>query len=326
MEEPIKLSILLLVYNVEKYVAQALDSILEQEVDFNYEILVGDDCATDGTRKIVEEYQKQYPEKIALHFSDTNRGNAYNFVSLHRRSRGRYFTVLDGDDYWIDRTKLQKQIDFLDDNPDFTVCAHNSYLLDGGRNGEMEKIYEYNEDGHKYPLVCEDFSDLVLGGYCPYMHTSSLIYRRDPEKDLDFEQWKKPYYRGDLIRTLYYGEKGKVKYMDEVMSVYRLHGDGIFTRLSKIEREIRHIEFFLYHKKYTFNNKYNAAFNQIALRQYGELGKPANDYFLTRAKYGFLKNYLKYKVDKASCSKWKAQISKIIFKAMGIFVSDVKWK
>ena len=328
IKQETKISILVLAHNVEKYIPKALESILEQKVNFNYEILIGDDCSTDGTKKIIQKYQKKYPKKITLYLINLNRGNAFNFANLQRNAKGTYFTVLDGDDYWIDKNKLQKQIDFLDSNHDFTVCGHNSYFLYQEKNGEMERIYDQKKDKSNFTFICNNFENLLLGGKCPYMHTSSLIYRKGSGQDIDFEKWKNGYYRGDLIRTLFYGEKGKVKYLNEAMSVYRIHTNGIYTRLGSLEKEIRHIEFFLYHKKHTFKNKYNDEFNTVILKQYNELNNLSNGYYFTKVKYRFLKKLLQFKIEQGNklYNNIMSGINFILFYIMSIFIKYKKWR
>lgn len=258
MSQP-KVSILILAYNVEKYIAQAIDSVLGQQLDFQDEIYIGNDGSTDGTVEILLDYQKKYPGRIHLHLTErqprAGSGDYINFSQLWSLSRGEYFTVLDGDDFWIDPLKLKKQIDFLDKNPGFTVCGHNYLLL--YPDGTMKKAFE----SQKYPsfsLVCENFRDLLLGGCCPYMHTSSLVYRNlfRGNEVVQKKMGQSTWYSGDLIRTLMHGEKGKTKYLDEVMSTYRLLNEQLsnsdWNSRKKIDQHKRTVDFFLFHRKYTF--------------------------------------------------------------------------
>src|SRR6266702_1500393 len=124
-----KLSVLMITYNHEKYIAQALDSVLMQEVDSNYEIVIGEDCSTDNTRKIVLDYQRKYPNKIRALLPDKNLGMLWNFVATYEACQGKYVAILEGDDYWSSPVKLQKQVDFLDKNTGCVVCCHAAQVL-----------------------------------------------------------------------------------------------------------------------------------------------------------------------------------------------------
>ena len=134
----VRVSVLVTVYNLEKYVAQTLESVLEQETDFRFEILVGDDGSDDGTVDIVKDFISRYPGRIELYEKNREKDKQYNRVErsaanrlgLLARAKGKYCCFLDGDDYYIDKKKLQRQADILDDpaNADCVLCAHNLYL------------------------------------------------------------------------------------------------------------------------------------------------------------------------------------------------------
>ncbi|NCD09785.1 MAG: glycosyltransferase family 2 protein, partial [Negativicutes bacterium] len=132
------LSVWVVVYNHEAFVRQALDSILMQKVTFDYEIVIGEDRSTDRTRDIVIEYQHLHPDKIRLRLA---RENLYSQglkpgIGVLAVSRGKYIAMLEGDDYWTDPLKLQKQVDFLEAHPDYSLCGHNTKIIyenDGGR-------------------------------------------------------------------------------------------------------------------------------------------------------------------------------------------------
>lgn len=106
-------------YNLEKYIAEALDSILMQKVNFKYNIVVGEDCSTDNTRQILQEYASKYPDKFTLLLHKKNLGVVANFATTLKSCQGKYIALLDGDDYWTDPFKLQKQVDFLESNKDY---------------------------------------------------------------------------------------------------------------------------------------------------------------------------------------------------------------
>lgn len=131
-----KVSVLMLAYNHAQYIAQAVDSVLMQQVDFDYEIVIGEDCATDNTRDILIRYQQENPEKIRLLLPEKNLGMHDNLIQTFKACHGSsYIALLEGDDYWTSPDKLQKQVDFLDAHADYTLCFHNALILhqDGSR-------------------------------------------------------------------------------------------------------------------------------------------------------------------------------------------------
>ena len=171
-----KVSVCITTFNLESYVSQTLDSVLNQDVSFEYEILVADDCSKDRTREILKEYQKSYPNKIVLHFQRENVGvNRSNYDLIHL-AKGEYIAWCDGDDYWLTRDKLQKQVDILDNNPSFS-CVHthwvDSYEVDGHRQDVTihQKQWERELKGDKY---VEHF----IAGDTTGCRFSSLMCRR----------------------------------------------------------------------------------------------------------------------------------------------------
>jgi len=169
MKRP-KVSVSVATYNHEKYIGRALDSILMQKVNFEYEIVIGEDCSTDHTREIVLSYKDRYPEKIRLLLHESNVGMLENLKQLVLECNGQYVAKLEGDDYWTDPQKLQKQVTFLDCHPDYVACAHNVHIVD--ENGAVRKDMpdHYWEDE---TFTIEEYQKSgVLGG-----HTASQVYR-----------------------------------------------------------------------------------------------------------------------------------------------------
>lgn len=131
-----KVSVGVITYNHEKFIAQAMESVLMQVTDFDYEIVVGEDFSSDKTRMILDEYYQRYPEKIKLIYRDENVGLKRNFVDLLKNCKGKYIAVLSGDDYWTDGQKLQRQYEFLEKHPMYALIGNNAYRL---INGDKEK-------------------------------------------------------------------------------------------------------------------------------------------------------------------------------------------
>src|ERR1700683_2854968 len=120
---PMKVSVLIVTYNQECYIGQAIESVLAQKVNFDYEIIIGDDCSTDGTRSLITEFQRLRPDRIKAILRDRNIGANRNVAGVAAASRGQYAAFLEGDDYWTATDKLQKQVDFLDAHPDRSICC-----------------------------------------------------------------------------------------------------------------------------------------------------------------------------------------------------------
>ena len=124
-ENKVVLSVCIRSFNQKRFICQALDSVLEQKTMFPFEIIVSDDCSTDGTREILLEYQQHYPERIRLILGESNVGGPCNLRRVIEASTAKYITCLDGDDYYIDKYKLQKQVEFLEENDRYSACFHN---------------------------------------------------------------------------------------------------------------------------------------------------------------------------------------------------------
>ena len=220
-----KVSVLMMTYNHEKFIAQALDSILMQEVNFEYEIIIGEDCSQDNTREILLKYQKEYPDKIRLLLHEKNIGAAANQIACMKACTGKYIAMLEGDDYWTDQHKLQIQVDFLDNNPSYTFCFHPISIMypDGRMMHQCRKDYQDKE--------IYTFDNYINGSY---NHTSSLLIINDQSAFI-------PIYEGiiparDNAIQLLLAEKGDAYYIDKIMSCYRIHANGCWTNLSEVER------------------------------------------------------------------------------------------
>src|SRR3984885_13749881 len=124
-----KLSVAMITYNHERFIGQALESVLAQRVNFDYEIVIGEDCSTDGTREIIMDFCRRYPKQVLPLLRDTNVGAMRNLEATLATCRGQYVALLKGDDYWTTSDKLQKQVDFLDVHPDRAICCSRVRFL-----------------------------------------------------------------------------------------------------------------------------------------------------------------------------------------------------
>lgn len=144
-----KLSVFLVTYNQERYIRKALDSILMQEVDFDYEVIIGEDCSTDSTPQICDEYATKYPF-VKVYHHKKNLGLLGNWEFVWNHCTGEYIAMLEGDDYWIDSKKLQKQVDFLDVHPEYalTFTSADVKIEEGGAPGAEQSLKSIREGNY----------------------------------------------------------------------------------------------------------------------------------------------------------------------------------
>jgi glycosyltransferase involved in cell wall biosynthesis len=221
-------------YNHVDYIKQCLDGILFQKTNFEFEILLGEDDSIDGTRELCEDYAKCYPDKIRLflHHRENNikiggqPTGRFNFLYNLHSSQGKYIALCEGDDYWTDPLKLQKQIDFLEGNEGYSMCFHRVQLL---INEKLEK----DTITRKVPQTTST-SDLLKGNF---IHTPSVVFRNHfDEENLAFFLKSIQFSPiGDLPLHVYNSQYGKIYQIPESMAVYRL-GSGIWSVKKKSER------------------------------------------------------------------------------------------
>ena len=219
MKDEIMVSVLCTAYNHEKYLREALDSMVNQETDFAYEILVSDDVSTDSTPDIIRDYAARYPDKIRPFLLTENlysQGRDVYYEVFFPAARGKYTAFCEGDDFWTDPTKLQRQVDFLEAHPDYTACVHNTELMkcEGARADDNLIIRDADCD--------MEFSD-ILPGMSHAWHTSSLMGRTELLADPpDFYDIAAEAGFGDFPYALWLRLNGKIRFLARFMSCYRL--------------------------------------------------------------------------------------------------------
>lgn len=211
-----KASVCVITYNHARFIAQALEGILSQQLDFDYEIVIGEDCSTDNTRDIVLEYGSRFPKKIRLLLSKKNLGMMPNFIQTIQACRGEYIALCEGDDYWTSPHKLQAQVDFLDKHPEFTICSHNVWVK---YENSSRPSAEWLGTGQKEILQLEDVLRDGSGGA-----TCSLVFRNRIFGE--FPDWYYNIAGGDWALQALCASRGKFRYMPGVMGVYRRHERG----------------------------------------------------------------------------------------------------
>ncbi len=216
INRPVVVSVVMVTYNHRPYIRQALDSVLEQETTFPYEILVGDDASTDGTGEIVKEYIQRNPGIICGVIRESNLGPTKNIYDLLLRARGKYIANCEGDDYWTDRKKLQKQVEFLEKNSAYSACTHDCRIVD--ENGVPLSEQNLNWVSRKRVFTQNDFKGIYLPGQpTTWVHRNFL---NDTNHDFSII-YKANGFVGDRTVTLILTMYGPIYHMDSVMSCYR---------------------------------------------------------------------------------------------------------
>ena len=219
MNDPV-LSVLLITYNHEKYISEALDSVLMQKTDFDYEIVIGEDCSADRTRQILDEYKKKYPDRIRLLYRSRNYGRpTLNVYETALSCKGRYIATLEGDDYWTDPDKLQKAVSYLESHPEYSGCANPSRLVGEGGEELEEKspLAMYTWDKKDYTLADYRAADIWPG------QTASIVTRnfwRDGLYDYTVI-YRAHDFIDDAWILLFSLLHGPLYHFDEVMSAWR---------------------------------------------------------------------------------------------------------
>lgn len=221
-----KVSVICLCYNHEKYIKEALDSILAQKTDFNFEIIVHDDASTDNSQKIIMDYYNRYPDKIIPILQVENQYSKkinLNSTYIYPKVRGKYIALCECDDYWIDETKLQKQVEYLDKHNDCSACIHAAYKINARTKQVIKKIILSTTD--------IDFTIVeAIEGLGSVAATNSFIYRAKYIRYITDHFTKIPQTGvGDYLILLILGLVGKIHYMNEIMSVYRSNVDNSWT-------------------------------------------------------------------------------------------------
>lgn len=222
-EKTPKVSVCVITYNQEKYIRQCLQSIVDQKTDFDFEVIVGEDCSTDGTRAIVQEFAERYPDIVKPLYQKKNiGGGVHNFLTVHQAARGEYVAQVDGDDLALP-LKLKKQADYLDQNPECTVVWHRVNLFDDQGNIFNGKDYDYS----MFPNGIVTFSAaLRLGSVAA---NSSTMYRRCARKTMYPE-----FPMLDLFFSWEYLSTGWGKVIDDVLGAYRVCSSGSISNNSSL--------------------------------------------------------------------------------------------
>jgi glycosyltransferase involved in cell wall biosynthesis len=250
-----RVSVIVPTFNHGKFIAQTIEGILQQQTSFDVEVFIGDDASTDENPLVINEYKTKFPEKIKAFLHPKNMGPAEpkimggknNVTFLFKKATSEYIALCEGDDYWADPHKLQKQVDFLDKNPGYALTHH-----------QLDVIYEDGTPTHPFNIADQphttNLKDL-LADKMWFLGTASTVFRNNIKGD--FPNWWLETASGDLGIFILTAQHGKIKYMPETMGIYRKHLGGM-TNIhtpQNIDFLTNRMEMFINLKKY-FGGKY----------------------------------------------------------------------
>lgn len=257
MDNEIMVSVICTVYNHEKYLRKCLDGFVTQKTNFKFEVLIHDDASTDSSADIIREYEKKYPDIIKPIYQTENqysKGIKIGPTFLYPKAKGKYIAFCEGDDYWCDENKLQKQFDVMEENPDCSICVHK--VADVYENGMPMGSFRPSGKINNYIINTEEYIRILLKYDHPFQ-TSSLFLRMSLFDYKNMPKFWKESPVGDVPMVLYFVSKGNLYYIDETMSCYRNNSVGSWTsRMSKSSKAIKSfsekiVELFRQYDEYT---------------------------------------------------------------------------
>lgn len=280
-------------YNHEKFIAEAIEGVMMQKTNFSYKLFIGEDCSTDQTRAICIKYREKYPDKIELFLNEHNLGasaNSYN-IFLHCLTSGaKYIALCEGDDYWTDSIKLQMQVDFLEKNPEISICGHVSSIVYEGIEYENIKSENYRPQQIyiNKPLGFDDIIQMITEKG-PTFHTSSFMFH---SSKLELPHFSKELPVGDYMILMLLTKIGKAYVLPSNCSVHRINKGGITTvyKKNKIITNKNKIFFFSTMAKY-LNENQNPMIRKKIIEGYKSLSEI---FFRERQWSNFLKNLISF--------------------------------
>lgn len=210
-DDKIMVSVCMITYNHEPYIKQAIEGVLIQKTNFKYELIIGEDCSSDNTRSICQEFSRTALQ-IRLLPTVQNLGMIPNFMRTLQACSGKYIAVCEGDDYWTDPLKLQKQVDFLENHREYAGSAHQSMVLIDNKENRLFRLNVPNDI----------YVDDIVGGRL--FHTASIVFRRSA---LELLNNAPAVLSGDRLLNFCIAFLGKIRFTDDCMCAYRIHGNGM---------------------------------------------------------------------------------------------------
>jgi len=230
-----KISACIITYNQETYIKECLEGVLKQKLNCTYEIVIGEDCSTDNTLRICKIYAEKYPDLIRILPSSKNLGMIGNWMRTISDCKGKYIAFCEGDDYWTDPLKLQKQVDFMEENLNYSMCFH-----------KVDVTFAHEGDFYEYDKPANDILSIKDIMRKHYIATCSLVFRNGYFKK-GLPSWFAQSISGDLPLEILLASKGLTKYLDDTMACYRRNPGGITQSVRQIAK-IRSGYIFMYSK------------------------------------------------------------------------------
>jgi len=238
-----KISVIVTTYNHEKYITQCLESVLEQKGDFQIEVIVGDDCSTDNTRKIIKEFGERYPKIISVLPMEKNLGITKNLKRCLDACTGEYIAICEGDDYWTDEYKLQKQMTLLETHQDFSMCFSALMIYYEGKD-IFEPHANEMPSQKKFLTTADLIEKNYIGNFSCCMYRGEVV-RKLPQGIFEF-------FTVDWMFNICCSQFGSIGYIKDMMSVYRLHEEGVWSGQLPFEKA---------RMLYGYLDEYNRFFN-----------------------------------------------------------------
>jgi glycosyltransferase involved in cell wall biosynthesis len=240
-------------YNQEEFISQAIESVVMQNTNFDFKLYIGEDFSTDNTREICTALKIKHPEKIELFFNEKKIGATANGIQMYKKcyaTNAKYIALCEGDDYWTDPLKLQKQVDFLEANTNYAGCFHNTLVK---YENQTTKQHLFRDELKPFYTAEDSLSAYTL------FHTSSFLFRKEA---LFFPEWFNQIVLGDICLFSIIAKSGKLGKVDGVMSVYRKHERGLTNTNFVIDNFFRHKIILLPYLNSFHDYKYNNSLNQ----------------------------------------------------------------
>ena len=287
-----KVSVCIITYNHERFISGAIKSVLSQQADFEIELIIANDASSDCTGEIISDLVKHPPQGFSISYAShlKNIGMMANFVFALEQCRGEYIALCEGDDYWTDPFKLQKQVDFLELNNDYNICFHNAVVKfdDDGLTDKMYSDFPWNNILRNNFVYSID--DIISA---PLIPTASILFRRP--STFVFPDWIINVASGDMALAILVCGDMKIKYFDSCWSVYRKHQSGVtvnhrgdWIHSGRIYMYLRMIEYFKGFYKQSFLKVISAHMNSLS--NFSLISKDDRKMLFQLLPFQFLKN------------------------------------
>jgi glycosyltransferase involved in cell wall biosynthesis len=230
-----RISVVMTAFQHERYIAQAIESVLAQQLDEPFELVIGDDLSSDATREVIGRYAERNPEIVRVHFPDRNRGGEGKnlFADALDLAVGEYVGMLDGDDYWTSPTKLRRQVAFLDEHPSYAMCFHNVLRV---HEDDPARDAPYDHRTSPRDVELDELLGTCVAASC------SPVFRMAAIRPLPAWYFGLPW--GDWPLYVMARDAGRVRYLPEVLGAYRIHAAGMYSKLTRVEALEQRTQFY----------------------------------------------------------------------------------